>query len=75
MLSPRETTHLNRIKLQGPRLAVSFHNIHEVELLHAIRKIQAHAVMIDKPTTELIPIFHEGNDYAHQLRRKKRVRS
>lgn len=62
---------LNKHSQVNPRLAVSFYHAPKDELIQAIPKIRAHAVMVDKPTTGLVPVFHDGNDYANLLRKKK----
>lgn len=60
--------------LQGkPRLGVSFFNVPEDELQPAIPKINAHIVLLDKPTSTLLPAFHEGNDYALLLTEGKLI--
>lgn len=46
-----------------PRLGVSFFNLSDDQLRLAIPNISAHITLIDKPTSILVPAFHEGNDY------------
>jgi acyl-CoA reductase-like NAD-dependent aldehyde dehydrogenase len=64
---------LNHYSPTGRRLAVAFKNLGADVLESAILAIRAHAVMVDQPTTRVIPIFHEGNDYAQVLGQSKLV--
>lgn len=49
------------------RLAVSFYNVPKDQLARVIFAVRAHTLLVDRPTTTLIPYFHEGNDYASLL--------
>lgn len=56
-----------------PRLAVSLLGMtgsdagqaERVEALAA--QLNAHAILVDRPTSQVAPFFHEGNDYAASL--------
>lgn len=54
-----------------PRLAVSFHRVGKAHLAEAVARVRAHTVLIDRPTSTLIPFLHEGNDYLLRLTRGK----
>jgi hypothetical protein len=56
-----------------PRLAVSFFNAPEDELPGALLAVRAHAVLVNQPTSTLLPAFHEGNDYLRLLTQEKLV--
>lgn len=49
---------------ERPRLAVTFLNLPESRRSTAILHVHAHALLFDRPTSTLLPAFHEGNDYA-----------
>jgi acyl-CoA reductase-like NAD-dependent aldehyde dehydrogenase len=55
---------INAYAGEQPRLAVSFLNCPKDQLAGALFKVRAHTVLVDRPTTTLLPAFHEGNDYA-----------
>jgi hypothetical protein len=55
---------LNHYATEQPRLAVSLKNIPPNQLGEEILSLHAHTILVDKPTTFLVPAFHEGNDYA-----------
>jgi acyl-CoA reductase-like NAD-dependent aldehyde dehydrogenase len=50
-----------------PRLAVSLHNLPLESIPWVVSHLRAHAVLLDQPTTRMLPVFHEGNDYAARL--------
>jgi len=50
-----------------PRLAVAFLNFPRQQLSREILSARAHALLVNRSTTTLLPTFHEGNDYALQL--------
>jgi hypothetical protein len=58
---------INHYNGPEPRLAVAFLNFPRQQLGEEILSVRAHAVLVDRPTTTLLPAFHEGNDYALQL--------
>lgn len=58
---------INRYTGPQPRLAVSLLNVPADETVDALGRVRAHTVLIDQPTTRVIPIFHEGNDYTQLL--------
>jgi len=62
---------INRYTTSEPRLAVSLLNLPENLRLEAIKDLRAHTILIDLPTTTLMPAFHEGNDYLIQLTQGK----
>ncbi|MGE5222835.1 MAG: aldehyde dehydrogenase family protein [Omnitrophica WOR_2 bacterium] len=54
---------MNAGSCDQPRLAVSLlHGPKEI-IDQVIRKIRAHTILINQPTTRLFPYYHEGNDY------------
>jgi acyl-CoA reductase-like NAD-dependent aldehyde dehydrogenase len=55
---------INHFTPEQPRLAVSLMHFLPNQLNEAILNLHSHAILIDKPTTSLLPPFHEGNDYA-----------
>ncbi|TAN42896.1 MAG: hypothetical protein EPN22_11205 [Nitrospirae bacterium] len=56
---------------RNPRLAVSFVNIDRPNVYSVLPTIKAHSVFINAPTTTVFPYYHEGNDYALKLSKKK----
>jgi acyl-CoA reductase-like NAD-dependent aldehyde dehydrogenase len=65
--------HLN-MHLDGhPRLGVSLLRLPEEQLKSTIVQIDAHIVLINKPTSLLLPAFHEGNDYVQLLTTGKMI--
>ena len=62
---------LNTYTQERPRLAVALVNVPAEKRLPAIRALRATTVLIDLPTTTLVPSFHEGNDYALSLSQAK----
>jgi len=60
-------SEINRFTPDHPRLAVSLFNLTEAERQAAIQRLRAHAVLVDQPPSRIVPIFHEGNDYANKL--------
>jgi Aldehyde dehydrogenase family len=55
---------INHYTGDEPRLAVSFLNFQRQHLGEKILSTRAHILLVGKPTTTLVPTFHEGNDYA-----------
>jgi acyl-CoA reductase-like NAD-dependent aldehyde dehydrogenase len=55
---------INQYTGNNMRLAVSFLHVNNTEIENAIPKIKAHAILVNEPTTTVVPFFHEGNDYA-----------
>lgn len=53
------------------RLAVSLVNVPREQLLEPVLTIKARVVLVDQPTTRILPLFHDGNDYTHQLAQPK----
>jgi hypothetical protein len=47
-----------------PRLAVSLLNFPKGQLSSQVLELRAQAILVDLPTTRLLPAFHEGNDYS-----------
>ena len=60
---PEAIDQINQFTTEQPRLAVSLMNIPQNQLSDAVLNLHAHTILIDKPTTSLLPAFHEGNDY------------
>jgi len=60
---PEAIDQINHFTTEPPRLAVSLMNVPRDQLSEAVLNLHAHAILIDKPTTSLLPAFHEGNDY------------
>ena len=58
---------LNRHTPKEPRLSVALWNFPEKHRVEALRGLKAHTVLGDKPTSYVLPYFHEGNDYLHIL--------
>ena len=58
---------INHYTGDQPRLAVSLLNFQRQNLSEIILSIRAHTLLVGKPTTTLLPAFHEGNDYAQML--------
>jgi hypothetical protein len=58
---------INSYTPDQPRLAVSLHNLPPDSISWAASRLRAHAVLVDQPTTRMLPVFHEGNDYALSL--------
>jgi acyl-CoA reductase-like NAD-dependent aldehyde dehydrogenase len=58
---------------KNQRLAVSFVNIGKPDVYSVLPKVKAHSIFINAPTTTVFPYFHEGNDYALRLSKKKLV--
>jgi hypothetical protein len=54
-----------------PRLAVSLLNFPKDQLSSQVLDLCAQAILVDRPTTRLIPAFHEGNDYSLLLTRSR----
>lgn len=64
-------TILNRYIDQVPRLAVSFRHIDRQQVeLHGLQ-VKAHSILIDQPTSKVMPFYHEGNDYLLKLLQPK----
>jgi acyl-CoA reductase-like NAD-dependent aldehyde dehydrogenase len=58
---------INRNTAGEPRLAVSLLNFPGEGILQVapeVLSLRAHSILIGKPTSDLLPAFHEGNDYA-----------
>jgi acyl-CoA reductase-like NAD-dependent aldehyde dehydrogenase len=53
------------------RLAVSLFHLPSDQRLATANRIKAHIVLVDLPTTTLLPFIHEGNDYALTLTRSR----
>lgn len=66
---------INGFTGETPRMAVSFHQVDKAQLADAIARVRAHTVLIDRPTSTLIPFLHEGNDYLLCLTRGKLLAS
>lgn len=60
---PEAIDQINHYTSDHPRLAVSLVNFPQSQLSEAVLSLNTHAILIDKPTTSLLPAFHEGNDY------------
>jgi acyl-CoA reductase-like NAD-dependent aldehyde dehydrogenase len=58
---------INAYTQNGPRLAVSLLNSPPDQRLPALSDLRSYAILIDKPTSSLAPVFHEGNDYTALL--------
>jgi acyl-CoA reductase-like NAD-dependent aldehyde dehydrogenase len=58
---------INHYTTREPRLAVSLYRLPEAEWLAAMQELRAHTVLVDLPTSRVMPAFHEGNDYALSL--------
>jgi len=58
---------INSYTPDQPRLAVSLYNLPSQTIPWAASRLHAHAVLVDQPTTRMLPVFHEGNDYAASL--------
>ena len=58
---------INQYTPDHPRLAVSLHKLPPQTIPWASSQLNAHAVLVDQPTTRMLPVFHEGNDYAARL--------
>ena len=50
-----------------PRLAVSLLGFPRPAWAPLAGRLRARAVLIDRPTSQVVPSFHEGNDYASRL--------
>jgi hypothetical protein len=62
---PEAVEAINRNTGKEPRLAVSLLNIPGEQAYGAeVLSLRSHSVLIEKPTSDLLPAFHEGNDYA-----------
>jgi len=48
-------------------------NIPRDQLSEAVLNLRAHTILIDRPTTSLLPAFHEGNDYTLLLSQAKLI--
>jgi acyl-CoA reductase-like NAD-dependent aldehyde dehydrogenase len=55
------------------RMAVAIHGVEENSARKLLPEISAQIILIDQPTTRVIPYCHEGNDYAHLLTTVKRI--
>ncbi|MEJ2710792.1 MAG: hypothetical protein P8074_24490 [Anaerolineales bacterium] len=65
---PRQAIErINHYTTREPRLAVSLYRFPEAERLAAMQELRAHTVLVDLPTSRVMPAFHEGNDYALSL--------
>jgi acyl-CoA reductase-like NAD-dependent aldehyde dehydrogenase len=66
-----DTSHavdaINRYTRREPRLAVSLHHLTPAEQIEACTRIRAHTILVGRPTSDIVPIFHEGNDYTNQF--------
>lgn len=62
---------LNRAAGKELRLAVSLQRFKREEWLPYAARLLAWTVLIDRPTTEVVPVYHEGNDYALLLRSRR----
>lgn len=60
---PEAIDQINHFTTEQPRLAVSLMNFPWDQLSEAVLNLHAHTIMVDRPTTSLLPAFHEGNDY------------
>jgi len=62
---------LNRYIDQVPRLAVCFRHFDSRQVEQDGLQVKAHTILIDKPTSKVIPFYHEGNDYLLKLLQPK----
>lgn len=62
---------LNRAAGAETRLAVSLQRFRREEWLPYVARLRAWTVLIDRPTTEVVPVYHEGNDYALLLKSRR----
>lgn len=60
---------LNRVAGNPGRLAVSLWGLPGEEAIKAASRLEARAIWINKPTTHILPYYHEGNDYPQMLSR------
>jgi acyl-CoA reductase-like NAD-dependent aldehyde dehydrogenase len=60
---PEAIAQINRFTTERPRLAVSIMNFPQDLLSEAVLNLHAHTILIDRPSSSLLPSFHEGNDY------------
>jgi acyl-CoA reductase-like NAD-dependent aldehyde dehydrogenase len=64
---------LNKHLAGNPRLGVSLLRLAEDQLDSILAQINARVVLINKPTSILLPTFHEGNDYSLMLTTGKMI--
>jgi acyl-CoA reductase-like NAD-dependent aldehyde dehydrogenase len=64
---------VNHYTTREPRLAVSLYRFPEAERLMAVQELRTHTVLFDLPTSQVVPVFHEGNDYALRLSAEKLI--
>ncbi len=64
--------HVNKYATAHPRLAVSLLHLKEDDIRLA-SSINTHTVLFNHPTANLVPIIHEGNDYALRIMEPKVV--
>jgi hypothetical protein len=62
---------LNKHLGGNPRLAVSLLRLAKDQLEYAKEQVSARILLINKPTSRLVPTFHEGNDYSLLLTARK----
>lgn len=71
---PEALAAINRHTGAEPRLAVSLLGVPEEHRREAIATLRTHAVLVDRPTSEVTPSCHEGNDYLDLLTEGRLVR-
>lgn len=64
---------LNAAVGEQARMAVAMHGFEENSARAMLPEISAQIILIDQPTTRVLPDCHEGNDYAHLLTPAKRI--
>jgi acyl-CoA reductase-like NAD-dependent aldehyde dehydrogenase len=70
---PEAIRRINHYTGDEPRLAVSLFNFPKEALSRAMLDARAHTVLVNTPTSTLLPAFHEGNDYALLLRQARMI--
>jgi len=64
---------VNHYTTREPRLAVSLYRFPKAERAMAVQELRTHTVLFDLPTSRVVPVFHEGNDYALRLSARKLI--
>lgn len=59
--------NINSATRKEPRLAVSCLGLPDAWLPAVFSEVRAHAILINQPTSRVIPSLHEGNDYPQRL--------